>query len=424
MSPGGRPPLPPSRRASSPPRRDVRREERQERLPIPPADRPKAPPGESAESPLSIDDLAATIKAVVAGSFPVLWVEGEVTQFMQHRNGHWYFSLKGQAASIRCVVWASTARWLPATPDEGMKVIVCGQVDVYAGRSELQFIVSRLTAAGDGLFRKAFEETRRRLEADGLLDPSRKRPLPFFPRCVAVITSPDGAALHDVTSVIRRRNPLVEVVLVPAAVQGQDAVVSLGRALARLVRWGGADVVIIGRGGGSREDLWAFNDERLSRKLASCPVPVITAVGHEIDTTICDLVADFRAATPSAAAELAVPILQDVKAMVEGLRRRLRDGLSSRSAASRRQLEHCSRRLTLAAGRLVEQRRLRISAAAGRLNALSPLAVLGRGYAIATDGGGSVVSSIASVAAGDELDVRLRDGRLTTTVQRVEGGTP
>ncbi|MGQ0765509.1 MAG: exodeoxyribonuclease VII large subunit [Gemmatimonadota bacterium] len=420
MTAGGRPP----RRDSSPARRGERGGERQERLPIPQADRPKAPPGESAESPLSIDDLAATIKVVVAGSFPVLWVEGEVTQFTQHRNGHWYFSLKGQAASIRCVVWASTARWLPAAPDEGMKVIVCGQVDVYAGRSELQFIVSRLTAAGDGLFRKAFEETRRRLEADGLLDQARKRPLPFFPRCVAVITSPDGAALHDVTSVIRRRNPLVEVVLVPAAVQGQDAVMSLGRALSRLVRWGGADVVIIGRGGGSREDLWAFNDERLSRKLASCPVPVITAVGHEIDTTICDLVADFRAATPSAAAELAVPNLQDVTALVERLRRRLREGLSARAGASRRQLEHCSRRLTLAAGRVVERRRLRVSAAAGKLNALSPLAVLSRGFAIATDVRGLVVSSIASVSPGDELEIRLRDGRLTTTVRRAEGEPP
>jgi exodeoxyribonuclease VII large subunit len=388
------------------------------------AERATAPLGEGPDNPLSIDELSSAIKSIVAGSFPPLWVEGEVTQFTSHRNGHWYFSLKGANASIKCVVWASTARWLPAAPDEGMKVIACGQVDVYQGRTDLQFMVSRLTASGDGLWRKAFEQIRARLEKDGLLDPARKRRLPYFPRRVAVITSPDGAALHDITSVVARRNPLVEVVLIPAAVQGEEAVLSLGRALTRLVKWGGADVVIIGRGGGSREDLWAFNDERLARKLATCPVPVITAVGHETDMTICDLVSDFRAPTPSAAAEMAVPNLAEIRTLVARLQRRLADTLASRARGSRRQLEHVARRLQLAATRTIDQRRLRLTGVTGRLEALSPLATLARGYAVATDHVGKVITTVTSVRPGDTVTVRVRDGRIATIVESAESDPP
>lgn len=383
-------------------------------------ERPPAAPGESADAPLSIDDLAAAVKAVVGGSFPPLWVEGEVTKFTRHRSGHWYFSLKGRNASIACVVWASTTRWLPATPDEGMQVIACGQLGVYESRTEVQFVVSKFSALGDGLWRKAFEETRARLEAAGLLDPARKRRVPFFPRRVAVVTSADGAALHDIVSVVARRNPQVEVVLIPAAVQGDEAVGSLCTALNRLARWGGADVAIIGRGGGSREDLWAFNDERLARKVAACPVPIISAVGHEIDTTLCDLVADFRAPTPSAAAELAVPMLSEIQRLMSRLQQRLGEALGQRARTARRAVEHCARRVTFAAQRVVVQRRLRLEGVGGRLNALSPLATLARGYAVAVNASGQVVSSVAGIDPGDSLTVRVRDGRLRTTVESAE----
>jgi exodeoxyribonuclease VII large subunit len=253
-----------------------------------------AAPGENPAAAISVATLTRTVKDVLEGAFPPLWVRGEVSDFKQHRNGHWYFSLRDQDASLRCVVWARDTRRIPAPPDEGMTVVALGQVSLYAARGDLQFTVRTLDAVGDGLWRKAFEQARARLERDGLLDPARKRPLPFFPRRIAIITSADGAALHDIVSVTRRRNRLVELVLLPAAVQGEGAPAALCAALDRLAAWGGADVAIIGRGGGSREDLWSFNDERVARKVAASPIPIISAVGHEVDVSLCDLVADWR----------------------------------------------------------------------------------------------------------------------------------
>jgi exodeoxyribonuclease VII large subunit len=260
----------------------------------------------------------------VEGAFVPLWVRGEISDFKAHRNGHWYFCLRDQVAQVRCVMWARDARRLPALPDDGMQVVALGQVSVYAARGDVQLVVKAMEAQGDGLWRKALDQTRAKLLADGLLDPARKRALPKHPRRVAIITSPDGAALHDIIAVARRRSPLVELVVVPAKVQGDGAAEELRAALERVARWGDVDVVIIGRGGGAREDLWAFNDERLARAVAACPVPVVSAVGHEVDLTICDLVADLRAATPSAAAEAIVPVLADVRAEVRALADALR----------------------------------------------------------------------------------------------------
>ncbi|MEK6612266.1 MAG: exodeoxyribonuclease VII large subunit, partial [Gemmatimonadota bacterium] len=279
-----------------------------------------AAPGETAETALTIADLTQTAKAILEGAMPPLWIRGEVSNFTAHRNGHWYFTLKDATAAISCVVWARDASRIPAMPDEGMQVMAHGQLSVYAARGQMQFMVRALEAEGEGLWRKAFEATRARLEKDGLLDPARKKPIPRFPTRVAVVTSPDGAALHDITSVIARRNPTVDIIVVPAAVQGESAPASIVAALERVARWRGADVVIIGRGGGSREDLWAFNDEAVARAIAACPLPTISAVGHEVDVTIADLVADLRAATPSAAAEAAVPVLADIVAGIAMLR--------------------------------------------------------------------------------------------------------
>lgn len=377
-----------------------------------------AVPGASPDAPLAVHDLTSAAKDLVEGAFPPLWVRGEVSGFKAHSNGHWYFALRDAQAQVRCVVWSSAARRLPAAPDDGMQVVALGQMTVWPVRGDLQFSVRALEADGEGLWRKALEETRRRLEADGLLDPARKRALPAAPRTVAIITSADGAALHDVLTVARRRSPSVDLVVVPAKVQGDGAPESLVAAIERVGRWGGADVVIIGRGGGSREDLWAFNDEGVARALAACPMPTISAVGHETDISICDLVADLRAATPSAAAEAAVP---DVGA----LRRRVaRLGVELATSAQRRQqrvrvrLETVERRLVAAAERLTERRQARLVACAGRLDALSPLGTLARGYAVARTPEGATLSEAGAFRVGLEFELWLRDG----IVEAVAGG--
>lgn len=376
-------------------------------------------PGESPLAAISVATLTRTVKDVLEGAFPPLWVRGEVTDFKQHRNGHWYFTLRDQEASVSCVVWSRETRRIPAPPDEGMTVVALGQVTLYPARGSLQFSVKSLDAVGDGLWRKAFELSRARLERDGLLDPARKRPLPFFPRRIAVITSPGGAVLHDIVSVTQRRNALVELVLIPAVVQGDGAPASLCAALERLAAWGGADAAIIGRGGGSREDLWAFNDEQLARAVAACPVPIISAVGHEVDVTLCDLVADWRAPTPSAAAERAVPVLADLQREVAALGRQLQSAAAARVRDARRRLEQVARHGEQVARRLVERRRLTLERVAGQLHALSPLATMTRGYVVATTPAGELVASARSVETGDAVHIRFRDGRAETRVERV-----
>ncbi|ODT04833.1 MAG: exodeoxyribonuclease VII large subunit [Gemmatimonadetes bacterium SCN 70-22] len=368
---------------------------------------------------ISVATLTRTVKDVLEGAFPPLWVRGEVTDFKQHRNGHWYFTLRDQEASVSCVVWSRETRRIPAPPDEGMTVVALGQVTLYPARGSLQFSVKSLDAVGDGLWRKAFELSRARLERDGLLDPARKRPLPFFPRRIAVITSPGGAVLHDIVSVTQRRNALVELVLIPAVVQGDGAPASLCAALERLAAWGGADAAIIGRGGGSREDLWAFNDEQLARAVAACPVPIISAVGHEVDVTLCDLVADWRAPTPSAAAERAVPVLADLQREVAALGRQLQSAAAARVRDARRRLEQVARHGEQVARRLVERRRLTLERVAGQLHALSPLATMTRGYVVATTPAGELLASARSVETGDAVHIRFRDGRAETRVERV-----
>ncbi len=383
-----------------------------------------AAPGEAADTAIPVAMLTETAKAVIEGAFSPLWVRGEVSDFKSHRNGHWYFSLRDANAQIRCVVWSRDQRGIPAAPDEGMQVSALGQLSVYPARGEMQFMIRRMEAAGDGLWRKAFEQTRARLEADGLLAPERKRPIPKYPRRIAVVTSPSGAALHDITSVVRRRAPGVQIVVVPAAVQGETAPRELIAALDRVARWGDADLVIIGRGGGAREDLWAFNDEGVARALAACPIPTISAVGHEVDVTICDLVADVRAPTPSAAAELAVRAVTELAAEIRALGARLRRGVVSRVEVAGLRLHRAGRALAGLAQRGVERRRARVQLLAGRLDALSPLATLERGYAVARDDAGRVLASVRQFAPGADFRLTVRDGEVrarTTDVTAGEG---
>jgi exodeoxyribonuclease VII large subunit len=372
-------------------------------------------PGSSPEEALTIAQLTTAAKEVLEGAFPPVWIKGEVGNFTAHRNGHWYFSLRDATAQLSCVVWSRDVRRIPAPPDDGMQVMALGQLSVYAARGQMQFMVRALEAEGEGLWRKAFEKAKAALEKDGLLDPARKRPLPRFPGRVAVITSPDGAALHDIISVIQRRNAGVEIIIVPAAVQGDAAPESLVAALDRVARWRGADVVIIGRGGGSREDLWAFNDERVARAIAACPVPTISAVGHEVDFTIADLVADHRAATPSAAGETAVPVLADIVAGIHALGDAMRAATEIRVREAKRILRQHSRDLAVRAQRATERRRARLQELAARLETLSPLATLARGYAVALDERGGALPSAALFAPGMRFAIELRDGRVRAT---------
>jgi exodeoxyribonuclease VII large subunit len=337
-------------------------------------------------------------------------VRGEVTDFKAHRNGHWYFCLRDRSAQIRCVVWSRDQRSIPAPPDDGMQVVALGRLTVYPTRGEMQFTITRIEAEGDGLRRKALEATRKRLEADGLLALERKRALPRFPRVIAVVTSPDGAALHDIVAVTKKRAANVRLVLVPAKVQGDGAPAELRRALDRVNRWGEADLVIIGRGGGAREDLWAFNDERVARAVAACTVPTISAVGHEVDITICDLVADHRAPTPSAAAEAATRSRAEVGAELRKLSLRLSGATRAQLRHRADGLRHLGRDIVDAGSNRLAARRASLQGVAGRLHALSPVATLARGYSVARDAGGGTLSRRGDFAPGMPFDLIVQDG--------------
>jgi exodeoxyribonuclease VII large subunit len=376
-------------------------------------------PGASPGSAVSVSMLTQTAKDIVEGAFIPLWVRGEISDFKAHRNGHWYFSLRDYSSQLRCVVWSRDQLGIPAAPDDGMQVAALGQLGVYAARGEMQFTVKRLEADGDGLWRKALEQTRIRLEADGLFAAGRKRTLPRYPRRIAFVTSASGAALHDVVAVLRRRAPGVELVVAHASVQGETAPLELCAALGRVCRWGGADLVIIGRGGGSRDDLWAFNDERVARAVAACPVPTISAVGHEVDITLCDLVADFRAPTPSAAAEAAAPSHDEIALTLGAHRQRLVAAIEGCLFEPRDRAAAAARMLGAAAERHVAERRTSLAALAGRLNALSPLATLERGYAAAHGPDGATLTSAAQFTDGADFTLQLRDGEVDATTARV-----
>lgn len=380
---------------------------------------PRRTPGGSRETAVTITELNNSTKSLLEESFGRFWVRGEVSDFKRYRSGHWYFSLRDSASQVSCVIWSSDQRGIPTSPEDGMKVVALGQMTMYAAQGKLQLRVTRIEAEGDGLWRKAMEETLARLRAEGLLAPERKRPIPLFPRCVGVVTSPSGAALHDIISVATRRRPGIEIIVSCSAVQGDTAPRELCDAISRIRRMKGVDVVIIGRGGGARDDLRAFNHEAVARAIAACEMPVISAVGHEIDTTICDLVADFRAATPSAAAERAVPALADLESTLKLRRAALITAVTSRSAAARFDVKTTARNLRAAAVRVVESRRAGMAGVAGRLNALSPLATLERGYAVARSPDGEALTRVSQFAKGDAFDLLLHDGVVGARVESV-----
>jgi exodeoxyribonuclease VII large subunit len=368
-------------------------------------------PGATPATAASVSSITRTAKDLLEGAFLPLWVRGEVTDFKAHRNGHWYFSLRDDASQLRCVVWSREASRMRVPLADGMQVAALGQLTVYPTRGDMQFVITALDPIGQGMRRAAVERTLRALDRDGLLAPERKRPLPLRPRCVAVVTSPDGAAVRDIIAVARRRAPSIEIVVVAARVQGEGAPDTLCDALAAVDRWGRADVVIIGRGGGGRDDLWAFDDERVARALAACAVPTISAVGHEVDLSVCDLVADLRAPTPSAAAEAAVPVEAEARERLAALGAALQDGAIRRLRRANDTLIRTARHARAAALRVGERRTARLTTAAGQLNALSPLATLSRGYAVARAAdGGPTLTSVDQFTPGGRFDLLLRDG--------------
>jgi exodeoxyribonuclease VII large subunit len=340
-------------------------------------------------------------------------VRGEVTGFKAWRSGHWYFSLRDKTAQIRCVMFHTDNRGLPAPPADGTQVFVFARPTIYDEKGDFQLTVRELLSTEQGgLWKLAFERAKAALLKDGLLDPARKRRLPPFPRRIGVVTSPDGAAWRDIEAVIARRWPITEVVLVAAKVQGDGAEASVCAALARLGTLE-VDVAIVGRGGGAAEDLWTFNSERVARAVAAVPIPVISAVGHETDVTLCDLVADLRAATPSAAAEAATPDRVEVLVHIEHLAERLARGLTARSQRMVDRLDRSGDRLTSAIHVRLEQSRALLTAHSARLDALSPLKILARGYAVARDTDGRVLKRVAQFPAGKAFELRVTDGAVS-----------
>jgi exodeoxyribonuclease VII large subunit len=367
----------------------------------------------SPEGAWTVTQLTRRARAVVEGGLPPLWVRGEVSGFKAWQSGHWYFALRDRGAQIRCVMFQKDNRRLPAAPQDGMQVFIFARPTVWEAKGEFQLTVADLlsTEAG-GLWQLAFEKAKAALTKDGLLDPARKRPLPRYPRRIAIVTSPDGAALQDIIAVAARRWPVAELLVLPTRVQGVGAEADICAALALLCRLPDLDVAIIGRGGGSREDLWTFNHERVARAVAALPVPVISAVGHETDVTLCDLVADVRAPTPSAAAEAATPDQSEVLVELAHLGARLARGLAARSGRVAERLDRTFDRLTDTLARRLERHRHELSGLAGRLDALSPLKILERGYALARDGQGRVLKRVAQFPSGLRFQLRVTDGEV------------
>ncbi len=384
-----------------------------------PRGRAATPAGTTSDNPLSVCDLTLKTREVVESRLRNLWVRGEISDFKRHRNGHWYFNLRYRDAQIRCVVWLSDQYRVPAPPDDGMQVVLFGQMTVFAARGDLQLKVTRIDAEGDGLWRKAMEVTLAKLRKEGLLDEARKRAIPHYPRCVAVVTSPDGAALRDIVAVMRKRNIGARVVVCPAQVQGDTAAGEIAAAIRRVGRWAKADVLIVGRGGGSKDDLWAFNDERVARAVAECPIPVISAVGHEVDMSVCDAVADLRAATPSAAAAAACASRDDVRKALSRGSRNLSESAQRRIRNERRQIDSLRIALARSSTRMVSKKKALVGMCAAKLNALSPLATLSRGYGVARDHTGRALTSVSQFPPGKEFDLLLRDGEVAATTQRV-----
>jgi exodeoxyribonuclease VII large subunit len=434
----------------------------------------------------TVRDLVAAVRTHIEREYGDAWVEGEISNFRAQDSGHLYFTLKDQNSQIRAVMFRSQARLLRFRPENGMQVVVRGRVTIYEDRGELEISAEYLEPKGAGALQVAFEQLKAKLEAEGLFDPARKKPIPTLPRRIGIVTSPQAAALRDILNILLRRHHTASILIFPAQVQGDAASAEVGAGVRHFNQARNVDVIIVARGGGSAEDLTAFNNEALARVVAASGIPVISAVGHETDFTIIDFVADLRAPTPSAAAELVIRSRQEVEDQAEGLRQRLVRAMRYRllmgrqaltelaqhgafgritDLINRRQqrLDDLKNRLDRAERQVLEQHRRRLETAAavvrhydvrrmlggirreldsriaalaatvrtlllrqqgtlnqltGQLEALSPLAILDRGYALVFDSAGMLLKDAAQVKSGDEISARLAKGMVTATVSR------
>lgn len=401
---------------------------------------------------LTVTQLNTYIKSLLDGDEQLrsVFVVGEVSNFTNHyKSGHFYLSLKDSKCVIKAVMFASQARRLRFLPQDGMKVLARGRVSVYEASGQYQLYIDDLQPDGLGALNLAFEQCKAKLAAEGLFDPNRKKPIPAYPERVGVITSPTGAAVHDIQHVLGRRYPLAEIVFVPVLVQGEGAVSQIVEALQTLNRLRCADVIILGRGGGSLEDLWAFNEEAVARAVAASEIPIISAVGHETDVTICDFAADLRAPTPSAAAELAVPDWEEIAGILHGYQYSLRQSMERKYqqcgdalqqamrcrflshpdeliAVRKMEVDRKVQQLTAGIRRQMTDTQTSLATLSGKLDALSPLKVLSRGYAMVSNEKGTTVASPSQVQPGECLKLQFLQGSIDCTVDAVdvEGRNP
>ncbi len=389
---------------------------------------------------LTVSELTGYIKQLVDNDMLLshVWVVGEISNYKYHTSGHMYFSLKDEGAVIKSVMFKTQNSRLKFRPEEGMRVIVRGYVSVYSMGGAYQLYVDEMQPDGTGALYLAFEQLKKKLEALGLFEASRKKPLPLLPGAVGVITSPTGAVIRDITQILMRRYPNARVVLYGSAVQGSEAPSQLIRGIRCFNALRNVDVIILARGGGSLEDLWPFNDEELARTILDSDIPIISAVGHETDFSISDFVADLRAPTPSAAAEMVMPEKKALKeglnilekrlstSLIHRLRREYDNLLRLKNARSlqrpleivnqrRQQLDRLEQRIIQSNRIIMERARACLGLAAGRLNALSPLTVLGRGYALVQKEDGSLLRTIKDLNGGDQLQVTIADGKFGVT---------
>jgi exodeoxyribonuclease VII large subunit len=387
----------------------------------------------SQETVYTVTEITRELKQLLRNSYGTLWIQGELSGYKKHTSGHHYFTLKDSGAQIPCAMWHMSASRLSFSPQDGMKVLAWGNLDIYEASGRYQFIVTVLKQAGIGELQLAFEALKKKLQAEGLFDSSRKRPLPPYPKRVGLVTSPTGAALQDMLTIAARRWPAAELLLYPARVQGVGAAEEIASGIASFNRKNKVDIIVIGRGGGSMEDLWPFNEELVARAIYHSEIPLVSAVGHEVDFTISDLVADLRAPTPSVAMELILPDREDVKRDILQLKQRLngkilgdiryfqsrlkslrghwalREPVNTLNGATQRLDDLQSRLLDISTQKVNES-----SAALARVRELltlfRPQAILARGYAIVQDQAGAIVRDSATLTPGLPLSITLAKG--------------
>ncbi|HQD51179.1 MAG TPA: exodeoxyribonuclease VII large subunit [Defluviitaleaceae bacterium] len=394
---------------------------------------------------LTVSDVNHYIKALIDSDYVLsnIWVEGEISNFKRHSSGHIYFTLKDKDGAISCIMFRSSAAFLRFDPQNGMNVIVKGSVSVYEKTGQYQIYVSQMEQKGIGALYEAYERLKEKLEKEGLFLQAHKKAIPAFPEVVGIITSPTGAAIRDIIQISKRRNPNIKLVVYPVLVQGEQAPGEIAHAIYEMNQWGQADVLIVGRGGGSLEDLWAFNEEIVARAIFESKIPVISAVGHETDYTIADFVADLRAPTPSAAAELAVPLLKDLRLRVhiayKTLNHLMEDKIYSeleklkkinqsvpfrkpldRIYKKQQDLDSLEKILNNSMKHILEKKRSQFGKEIKALEALSPLNTLLRGYSITLSKEGRNISSIGDVKVEDAIYIKLKDGIIDAVVKGIQ----